>query len=229
MLPARSTGDEGFEVLRILPERALVLGGVSPRWTGTWAFVLELLGPNKTRQATRYRAGGCWCPRWQRFARSRSARSCERSSVTRSGCTLREYAEDAADRGAAVWGGGWRGRCEGGGGGAGVGWFEGGTRFPFAAHKNWNRFASELKRVSWQDPRILKRSLSPRLGGPGKGSLHCRRRYRCSAFDHLPRQTCIRVIGGLSVSIAGEGARHQPCGHRALVSTGESFSLSTRG
>ena len=56
VLPARPLGDEGFEVLRILPERALVLGGVSPRWTGTWAFVLERLGPNKTRLVTRYRA-----------------------------------------------------------------------------------------------------------------------------------------------------------------------------
>ena len=43
-------------MLRIVPERALVLGGVSPRWTGTWAFVLEPLGPNKTRLVTRYRA-----------------------------------------------------------------------------------------------------------------------------------------------------------------------------
>jgi hypothetical protein len=56
VLPARPIGDEGFEVLRIVPGRALVLGGVSPRWTGTWAFVLEPLGPNKTRLVTRYRA-----------------------------------------------------------------------------------------------------------------------------------------------------------------------------
>lgn len=58
VLPARPVGDEGFEVLRIVPERALVLGGVSPRWTGTWAFALEPLGAdaNKTRLVTRYRA-----------------------------------------------------------------------------------------------------------------------------------------------------------------------------
>jgi hypothetical protein len=58
VLPARPTGDEGFEVRRIVPERALVLGGASPRWTGTWAFVLEPVGAsaNRTRLITRYRA-----------------------------------------------------------------------------------------------------------------------------------------------------------------------------
>jgi hypothetical protein len=56
VLPARPLGDEGFEVLRMVQGRALVLGGASPRWTGTWAFVLEPLGPNKTRLVTRYRA-----------------------------------------------------------------------------------------------------------------------------------------------------------------------------
>jgi hypothetical protein len=56
VLPARPVGDEGFEVLRIVPGRALVLGGASPRWTGTWAFVLEPVGPDKTRLVTRYRA-----------------------------------------------------------------------------------------------------------------------------------------------------------------------------
>jgi hypothetical protein len=34
-----------------------VLGGVSPDWAGTWAFVLEPLGPDRTRLITRYRAG----------------------------------------------------------------------------------------------------------------------------------------------------------------------------
>jgi hypothetical protein len=55
-LPARPVGAEGFEVLRIVPERALVLSGTSPKWAGTWAFVLEPLGSNKTRLVTRYRA-----------------------------------------------------------------------------------------------------------------------------------------------------------------------------
>jgi len=56
VLPARPVGGEGFKVLRIVPERALVLSGVSPEWAGSWAFVLEPLGPNKTRLVTRYRA-----------------------------------------------------------------------------------------------------------------------------------------------------------------------------
>ncbi|HEY8091099.1 MAG TPA: hypothetical protein VIF09_24720, partial [Polyangiaceae bacterium] len=56
VLPARPVGAEGFEVLRIVPERALVLSAVSPRWAGTWAFVLEPLGPDRTRLVTRYRA-----------------------------------------------------------------------------------------------------------------------------------------------------------------------------
>jgi hypothetical protein len=55
-IPARPVGDDAFEVLRIVPERALVIGGASPKWTGTWAFVLEPLGANKTRLVTRYRA-----------------------------------------------------------------------------------------------------------------------------------------------------------------------------
>lgn len=42
---------------RILPERALVLGGISPDWEGSWAFVLEPLGSDRTRLVTRYRAG----------------------------------------------------------------------------------------------------------------------------------------------------------------------------
>jgi hypothetical protein len=58
VLPARPVGAEGFKVLRIVPERALVLGGTSPRWGGTWAFVLEPLGEDgkRTRLITRYRA-----------------------------------------------------------------------------------------------------------------------------------------------------------------------------
>jgi len=57
ILPARPVGAEGFEVLRLIPERALVLRGLSPDWPGTWAFVLEPLGANRTRLITRYRAG----------------------------------------------------------------------------------------------------------------------------------------------------------------------------
>ncbi len=56
VLPARPVGAEGFKVLRIVPERALVLDGASPEWAGTWAFELEPLGFDKTRLVTRYRA-----------------------------------------------------------------------------------------------------------------------------------------------------------------------------
>lgn len=56
VLPARPVGAEGFEVIRIVPERALVLSGLSPQWKGTWAFVLEPVGPERTRLITRYRA-----------------------------------------------------------------------------------------------------------------------------------------------------------------------------
>lgn len=56
VLPARPTGKEGFKVLRIIPERALVLESLTPSWKGTWAFVLEPMGPDQTRLVTRYRA-----------------------------------------------------------------------------------------------------------------------------------------------------------------------------
>lgn len=56
VLPARPHGSDGFAVLRIIPERALVLRGLSPDWLGTWAFVLEPLAGGKTRLITRYRA-----------------------------------------------------------------------------------------------------------------------------------------------------------------------------
>ena len=56
VLPARPTGPEGFEVVRILPERALILGSLTPDWEGTWAFVLEPLAGGRTRLVTRYRA-----------------------------------------------------------------------------------------------------------------------------------------------------------------------------
>ena len=56
VLPARPVGAEGFKVLRIVAERALVLSGLSPEWAGTWAFVLEPVGAGQTRLITRYRA-----------------------------------------------------------------------------------------------------------------------------------------------------------------------------
>ena len=63
VLPARPVGAEGFEVIRIVPERALVLSGLSPQWKGTWAFVLEPLGSDRTRLITRYRAAYAPTPR----------------------------------------------------------------------------------------------------------------------------------------------------------------------
>ncbi len=56
VLPAKPTGSDGFKVIRIVPERALVLSGLSPDWAGTWAFVLEPIGSDRTRLVTRYRA-----------------------------------------------------------------------------------------------------------------------------------------------------------------------------
>lgn len=56
VIPWRPTGAEGFKVLRIVPERALVLGSEAPGWSGTWAFVLEPLDATRTRLVTRYRA-----------------------------------------------------------------------------------------------------------------------------------------------------------------------------
>jgi hypothetical protein len=58
VLPARPVGTEGFKVLRIVPERALVLGSLTPDWDGTWAFELEPLAGGRTRLVTRYRAAG---------------------------------------------------------------------------------------------------------------------------------------------------------------------------
>jgi len=56
VLPARPVGAGGFKVLRLVPERALVLDGASPEWAGTWAFELQPLGENETLLVTRYRA-----------------------------------------------------------------------------------------------------------------------------------------------------------------------------
>ncbi len=75
VLPATPTGDDGFEVLRVVPSRALVLGGLhdvsagrqlpfsSARpercWHVTWSFVLEPLDATTTRLLARARA---WWP-----------------------------------------------------------------------------------------------------------------------------------------------------------------------
>ena len=56
VLPMRPSGNEGFKVLRIEPERALILGSTTPMFEGTWAFVLEPIGTTGTRLVTRYRA-----------------------------------------------------------------------------------------------------------------------------------------------------------------------------
>jgi hypothetical protein len=56
VLPYGKTGPEGFKVLRIEPDRLLVLGADTPAFEGTWAFVLEPIGDGGTRLVTRYRA-----------------------------------------------------------------------------------------------------------------------------------------------------------------------------
>ena len=56
VLPWKPEGTEGFEVLSIEPERALVLQSVGPQFEGTWAFVLEPLAGGRTRLVVRYRA-----------------------------------------------------------------------------------------------------------------------------------------------------------------------------
>ena len=72
VLPATPDGDDGFEVLRIEPPRALILGGLfdmdagaqrpfaSPRpsryWHVSWAFMLERLDAETTRLHVRARA-----------------------------------------------------------------------------------------------------------------------------------------------------------------------------
>jgi hypothetical protein len=56
VLPWQPTGSEGFEVLRVEPGRALVLGSSTPDFEATWAFVLDPVGQGATRLITRYRA-----------------------------------------------------------------------------------------------------------------------------------------------------------------------------
>jgi hypothetical protein len=55
VIPWRPTGKEGFSVRRIEAERVLVLGGTSPAYEMTWAFVLEPIGPTATRLIVRVR------------------------------------------------------------------------------------------------------------------------------------------------------------------------------
>jgi hypothetical protein len=87
ILPATPDGDDGFEVIHIEPQRALILGGLydpdnkkqlafgSPRparfWHVTWAFVLEPLDDAHTRLHVRGRAAfpasGQGHARWMGF------------------------------------------------------------------------------------------------------------------------------------------------------------------
>jgi hypothetical protein len=86
IIPATPEGDDGFEVLELEPERALVLGGLydpasmrqlpfaserpSEYWHVSWAFVLEPLTPTTTRLRVRARAafsrGGRLRAAWMR-------------------------------------------------------------------------------------------------------------------------------------------------------------------
>jgi hypothetical protein len=66
MIPALPTSPDGFAVLRLEPERALVLGDPGllpgaarsggPPWQTTWAFVLAPIGETATRLTVRARA-----------------------------------------------------------------------------------------------------------------------------------------------------------------------------
>jgi hypothetical protein len=56
VIPARPTGNHGFEVLRVEPERSLILGGSTGLYDGTWTFALEPIGEDATHLVTRYRA-----------------------------------------------------------------------------------------------------------------------------------------------------------------------------
>ena len=56
VLPWRPDSPDGFKVVRVEPERSLVLEGDTPDFVGTWAFVLEPVGTDQTRLVARYRA-----------------------------------------------------------------------------------------------------------------------------------------------------------------------------
>lgn len=56
ILPYRPEGSGGFRVVRVEPERSLVLESETPDLVGTWAFVLEPIATNQTRLVVRYRA-----------------------------------------------------------------------------------------------------------------------------------------------------------------------------
>jgi len=71
LMPAVAGATDGFFVLRLEPERALVLGWVPPRKRTpltTWAFRLEDAGPDRTRLIVRARAASDYrlfgLPRW---------------------------------------------------------------------------------------------------------------------------------------------------------------------
>jgi hypothetical protein len=72
IIPALPKSPNGFAVLRLEPERTLVLGDPSllpdgarpggPPWRTTWAFVLEPIGGTATRLIVRARAD--YAPGW---------------------------------------------------------------------------------------------------------------------------------------------------------------------
>jgi hypothetical protein len=72
-IPALPKSQNGFAVLRLEPERVLVLGDPSlhpggarpggPPWRTTWAFVLEPIGATATRLTVRVRVD--YLPGWK--------------------------------------------------------------------------------------------------------------------------------------------------------------------
>ncbi len=56
LIPATPHDTAGFEVLGVEPGRALVLGGGTHLYDGTWTFALEPIGDTATHLVTRYRA-----------------------------------------------------------------------------------------------------------------------------------------------------------------------------
>jgi hypothetical protein len=112
ILPATPEGDEGFEVLRIEPPQALILGGLfdpaskaqrpfgSPRperyWHITWTFVLEPLGSNETRLVVRARAAFSRTERFHAAWMGTAHRFMEREQLRR----LKERVQAGPDYGA---------------------------------------------------------------------------------------------------------------------------------
>jgi hypothetical protein len=56
VIAAAPEGDGGFDVLRVDPGHALILGASTSRYEGTWTFALEPIGADATHLVTRYRA-----------------------------------------------------------------------------------------------------------------------------------------------------------------------------